>query len=163
MTWRRRHERSRRSNCDLESWGTTYKCAPAGGTTTKRLLSVVAFAAGVLALMYGAADALTISCGEGIADTTDVVFASATDFSNIVAIGGSVSLSPQGSESGTATATVTGAFLGAGQPTTFTLGLTELGTPTEQVSDIITLAKTATGSRFHFNRTPKVLLAVVRS
>jgi hypothetical protein len=69
-------QENRPSNCDLQSWGTAYKPAPAEGTTTtKRLLSIVALAAGVLALTYGAADAITVTFN----DLTDTVSADVTD------------------------------------------------------------------------------------
>jgi len=107
----------------------------------KQFLLVVVLSVGVLALMYGPADAaITVS----FTDTSDTVTA---DFSG-APTGVTIQTQP-GATPESIIVVITGAFLAASQPATFTLGLTELP-DLQQVSDIITLTKQETGLTVSF-------------
>jgi len=102
----------------------------------KPTLSGVVLAAGVLALMWGPADAaITVTFN----DTTDTVTADVTG-----APAGVTFTNLPGAFPESVVVTFSGAFLPANAPDTFTLGLTE---PPELVvvSDLIMLSKTAGG------------------
>jgi PEP-CTERM motif-containing protein len=107
----------------------------------KQLLSVVALSVAALVLIYGPADAaITVTFN----DTADTVTA---DFSGAPA-GVTIQTQP-GATSESIIVVITGAFLAAGQPATFTLGLTE--PPDNQlVSDLITVSKQETGLAVSF-------------
>jgi PEP-CTERM motif-containing protein len=104
-------------------------------------LSVVALSVAALVLIYGPADAaITVTFN----DTTDTVTA---DFS--VAPAGVTIQTQPGATSESIIVVINGASLGAAQPATFTLGLTELP-DLQQVSDLITVSKQEIGLTVSF-------------
>ncbi len=106
----------------------------------KHRLLLAAFTAGGLALMCGPAGAITVT----FTDTTDTV---TTDTSGLPT--GVTAQSQPGATAESVIVIITGAFLAAGQPTSFTLGLTE-PPGGDQVSDLITLTKQETGLSVSF-------------
>jgi len=102
----------------------------------KRLLLIAASAACVLPLLCGRADAITLTFN----DLTELV---TVDVSSPLPAGVTVQ-TQAGATSESLIVVITGAFLAATEPATFTLGLTEL--PGLQiVSDTIQLVKQETG------------------
>jgi PEP-CTERM motif len=102
----------------------------------KRLLLIVAFAAAVFPLLCGHADAITLTFNDLTGGVT-------VDVSSPLPSGVTVQTQP-GTTSESLTVVISSAFLAGTEPTSFTLGLTELPGLT-QVSDTIQLIKQETG------------------
>jgi len=102
----------------------------------KRLLLLVSVTTGVLGLMFGHADALSVTFFD---DDSNLPFSFHVELSTALPTGVAALLITNAATE-TMTVTLTGAFLGPNAPESDTLGLTELPGLTD-VSDLITVSK----------------------